>query len=370
MPITMIILRSLAQSWVEQGDLYQALDIYHQALELLEAAAETEHARLISGRIYIGLAELAYQWNDLEGANQHLQTGLKLGEVEQGSASQIDGYLALARLRQAQGDPDGALEAVRRAAHLVQRYGNPYYWANEVAAYQAQLWLAQGNLRSVEHWARQRGLWPPHLPEAIPFLREGEYLILARLLLAQSSSHQSEQSPQPEEKPPELAQKMAAQITQTAQQAGRLGRMLEALALQALIFQAQDNIKQALLVLEEALSLAEPEGYIRLFIDEGPAMADLLQRAANQNLFPAYTKKLLADFKATSLQSAHLLDPLSERELEILSLIAGGMSNKDLAESLFLTVGTVKWHLNNIYSKLDVRSRTQAVARARELGLI
>jgi len=161
-----------------------------------------------------------------------------------------------------------------------------------------------------------------------------------------------------------------AKIAHAAQETNRLGRLLEVLILQALILQEQAKRAEALAVLDEALSLARSEGYVRLFVDEGPAMANLLRQAKSQSLFPEYATRLISAFTLPAAPPIPLLDPLSERELEILRLIATGMSNKALAETLFLTVGTVKWHLNNIYSKLDVRSRTHAVARARELGLL
>jgi LuxR family maltose regulon positive regulatory protein len=334
---------------------------------------QTSHPSAAS-RIYIGLAELVYQRNDLEQADEYLRTGLQLGEAEQSSGALSNGYLLAARLKQARGDFEGALEAARLAARLARQYTGPYYWANEVAAYQSWLWLAQGNLRVAELWAQERELWPAPLPEPIPYLREGEYLVLARLLLAQGS----QPAAQPADKTESLlalALTLVQRISQATQAAKRTGRLLEALTLQALILQAQDDKTQALTILSEALALAEPEDYIRLFVDEGSAMADLLRQAQTQKLFPHYLPRLLKALPspAAPLPSpalAPLLDPLSEREIEILKLIAAGMSNQELANTLFLTVGTVKWHLNNIYSKLDARSRTQAIARARELRLI
>jgi LuxR family maltose regulon positive regulatory protein len=374
--VTVIALWSQAQLWVEQGQLHRAAETYQRALQLLGISTEptqTSHPSAAS-RIYIGLAELVYQRNDLEQADEYLRTGLQLGEAEQSSGALSNGYLLAARLKQARGDFEGALEAARLAARLARQYTGPYYWANEVAAYQSWLWLAQGNLRVAELWAQERELWPAPLPEPIPYLREGEYLVLARLLLAQGS----QPAAQPADKTESLlalALTLVQRISQATQAAKRTGRLLEALTLQALILQAQDDKTQALTILSEALALAEPEDYIRLFVDEGSAMADLLRQAQTQKLFPHYLPRLLKALPspAAPLPSpalAPLLDPLSEREIEILKLIAAGMSNQELANTLFLTVGTVKWHLNNIYSKLDARSRTQAIARARELRLI
>jgi LuxR family maltose regulon positive regulatory protein len=373
--VTIVALWSQAQLLIEQGALYQAAEIYRRALQLLGVpAGPTSMAHpSAAGRLYIGLAELMYQHNDLPAAEENLQTGLQLGEAEQSSGALANGYLLLARLKQAQGDPTEAIEAARQAARLARQYTGPYYWANEVAAYQARLWLAQGNLRVAELWAQERELWPAPLPDPLPYLREGEYLVLARLLLAQAG--------QPAAPAAETASLLDAaltltrQISRAAQASKRTGRLLEALTLQALILQAQANQPQALTILSEALALAEPEEYIRLFVDEGQAIAELLRQLNAQKLFPHYLPKLLnalqtAGPASSDLARLPLLDPLSEREIELLQLIAAGMSNQELAATLFLTVGTVKWHLNNIYSKLDARSRTQAIARARELGLI
>jgi LuxR family maltose regulon positive regulatory protein len=170
-------------------------------------------------------------------------------------------------------------------------------------------------------------------------------------------------------------------ITLSAREKGRIGRVIEALVLQSLVWLAQDEVERARFALQDALSLAEPEGYVRCFIDEGPPIADLLRHISALGPEPNYAGHLLAALEGkvhvgqtvdqlALARSQLLLDPLSERELEILQLIATGMSNRDLAEELVVTVGTVKWHLNNIYSKLAVRSRTQAVAKAREIGLI
>jgi LuxR family maltose regulon positive regulatory protein len=162
-------------------------------------------------------------------------------------------------------------------------------------------------------------------------------------------------------------------LRQAAAQKGRQGRVIELLLLQALAHKAQDNLTSALSRLEEALVLAEPEGYMRLFLDEGEPVAELLRQGRTQGLGGRYLDKLLTAFRAAAKQDPTpppLIEPLSERELEILQLIEAGLSNQQISERLFLTVGTVKWHVNNIYGKLNVRRRTQAVARARELGVL
>lgn len=155
-----------------------------------------------------------------------------------------------------------------------------------------------------------------------------------------------------------------------------MGYVIEILALQALALQGQGDILPAVTALERALSLAEPEGYVRVFVDEGPSMAPLLYEAAARGIAPQYTGRLLAALPAAEPASkfqklpVEMVEPLSERELEVLQLIAEGLSNQEVAQRLFITLGTVKWHTSNIYGKLGVKNRTQAVAQARALGIL
>jgi LuxR family maltose regulon positive regulatory protein len=186
-----------------------------------------------------------------------------------------------------------------------------------------------------------------------------EYLILARLYLAQGQ--------------PEQAVRLLAQVISLAEAEGRLAIAIEGLILLA-VAQSKLDILQAIQSLQQALTLAEPEGYIRSFVDGGEALVDLLRRVAAQERAPDYIHKLLRAFtrkeEAPALGSQPLVEPLSERELEVLRLIASGRSNQEIAQALMIGVSTVKWHINNIYSKLGVRSRTQALVRARELNLL
>ncbi|MBE7554870.1 MAG: hypothetical protein HS126_27790 [Anaerolineales bacterium] len=245
---------------------------------------------------------------------------------------------------------------------LARRYNSPY-WSAQAAAYQARLWLVEGRLEVVEHWAQEYHL---SAHNEVSYLYEVEYLTLARLLFAQSKWAE--------------AAALLERLRQAASASDRLGRVLEVLVLEALAYQTQNDPDQALVCLEQALTLAEPEGYMRIFLDEGQPMIALLTTATSRLPAPhqAYIESLLAAFRREQAKSLHpsslslqpLIEPLSERELEILRLIAAGMSNGEIAQKLVVTVGTVKWHLNNVYGKLDARSRTQAVAKARELGLL
>jgi LuxR family maltose regulon positive regulatory protein len=164
---------------------------------------------------------------------------------------------------------------------------------------------------------------------------------------------------------------LLAQLLQAARAAGRMGSAIKILALQALAFQAQGDHGQALSALKQVLALAEPEGYMRTFVDEGPPMAKLLRHALSQGIAPSYVARLLAAFGETTEPTAQpLVEPLSERELEVLRLVAAGLSNREIAQELVIAVSTVKSHTNHIYGKLGVKNRTQAAAWAKELNLL
>jgi LuxR family maltose regulon positive regulatory protein len=210
-----------------------------------------------------------------------------------------------------------------------------------------------------------------------------EHIILARALVGLGRA-------QPAESYLIDALDLLARLLEMAETAGWMGKAIEILALQAIAFQAQGDAGRALAALEQALTLAEPEGYVRLFVDEGPPMARLLKALSRQQAAVSqdYLDRLLAAFDGATKDgrprakvgdqpfTAHgspspvLIEPLSERELEVLGLIAQGLTNREVAARLFLTLNTVKVHTRNIYGKLDVHSRTEAVARARNLGLL
>jgi LuxR family maltose regulon positive regulatory protein len=214
-------------------------------------------------------------------------------------------------------------------------------------------------------------------------MNETAQLTLARVLLAQNR--------------PDEAIRLLVRLRSAAQAAGRIGRVIETLAVLAVALQARGETGQALAALEPALALAEPEGYVRVFVDEGEAMRSVIRDwrletrrqkrdggEARLNRLLVYADKLLAAFPdrmlqypitndpspISTLQSLPLVEPLSEREIEVLHFIAAGMSNQDIAQKLVVALSTIQWHLKNIYGKLNVHSRTQAVARARELGLL
>jgi LuxR family maltose regulon positive regulatory protein len=254
------------------------------------------------------------------------------------------------------GDGEKALQVLHKAEQVAERCNQRHMHALVVAA-RARLCLAQGNLAAASRWAQASRLT---LSDASGYEREFEYITLSRVLIAQGR--------------PDQALLFLARLLTVAEPMGRIGRVIQILSLQALAHQAQGDEAQALVALRRALSLAEPEGYVRSFVDEGEQMARLLRRAVARGLTPEYSNRLLAAFgdssQATPLAVQGLVEPLTERELEVLRLVAAGLSNREIAQELVVAVSTVKSHINHLYGKLDAKSRTQAVARARELGLL
>jgi LuxR family maltose regulon positive regulatory protein len=361
--VTAIALRRLAQLRVMQGRLSEAKAFCEQALEL---SVDGRGRRLpIAGLVLIVLGELLREWNDLEAAARHLIEGIEL--VKQwGEIGAFDGYVALAHVRQAQGDVDGAREAIHRAQQLAIQFDASEVDDVFVALHQARLWVAQGNLEAAIRWAEGRQVdrdvdSEEESSHHYPLVRALEHLTLARVYIAWGR--------------PEEALEMLESLLQTAEAAGWMGYVIEILALQALALQGQGDILPAVTALERALSLAEPEGYVRIFVDEGEPMAELLRHAASRGIAPTYVAKLLAAFEVEGLAVSPsnlqpLIEPLSERELEVLRLLTTHLSSTEIADELVISVNTVRSHIKSIYSKLNVHSRMDAVQRAKELELL
>ncbi len=267
----------------------------------------------------------------------------------------------MAFLHQALGDEQTATSWMQQAENMARTAPRVQVIA-QVSLYKVRLQLAQGQLITAQQWARESG---PDISQVPDYSAEMAYLILVRIFLDQAD---------PALLPPII--KVTTHLLKRAEAQHRWGRAIEILSLQALAYQAFGQTERALKSLENALSVAEPEGYIRRFVDEGQPIAALLQLATNRKFSPGYTSCLLAACKAeqvrltTQSKAQPLVEPLTDRELEVLHLIAAGLSNKAIAETLFITIGTVKRHTMNIYGKLGVNSRTQATVKARELNLI
>jgi LuxR family maltose regulon positive regulatory protein len=361
---------SLAQLHEEQGRLHHAAKMYQQAIRVVEKQAEARghpgRPLPIAGWAYSGLAEILREQNQLEAAQPYLVTCLELashGDII--LRNKVIGQLILARIRQAQGGEADAMAAIEEAARLTHRRSPLTLW---VEAVRTRLWLMQGNLQAAAHWARS---WDLPVDDGLKYaVFPGEYSTLVRVFVAQERLDE--------------AAALLARMHAVAESSGRLGRLLELLILQALILYRQGDVTKALAPLAHALSIAERGGYVRIFVDEGAPMAALLQEATVRDLASTYGYQLLAVFDPniahqgpnrqvpgqTEVQVSPLLEPLSDRELEVLRLVASGLSNQDIADRLVIAVSTVKSHTNKIFGKLAVQNRTQAVAKARDLGLL
>lgn len=352
------------------GRLREALSVYTNALELV-----ANHSEPIAGveHLYRGISELQLEWGDLETAIHYLQTAEQLGKQAALPDWEHRLRVAQARIADAQGDRAGALALLDAAERFYVR--TPLPEPHPLAALKVRIWVKQNNLDNALIWVRNRGL---HIDDEIDYLSEFEYITLARVLIAQYRRNLSVDSLY-------QALKLLERVLTTAEAGKRTGTVIEIHILQALAYEALAKIPEALKYLERALILAEPEGYVRLFINEGAPMARLLDQDRAYSITVDYTQTLLAAFahdektkqaqptvKPAKLQHPQpdMIERLSERELEVLHRIAEGLANSEIAERLFISKHTVKVHSRNIFSKLDVHTRTQAVAKARSLGIL
>src|SRR5499427_8461815 len=360
----------LGQVQRAQGRLDAALRTYRQGLE---AATEAGHQLPTAGIAHVGLAEVLYEQDELTAAHEHATQGVALCRPLAYTQPLATGLALLARIRQAQGDAAGALDAIGEAGQVeLSPQLAPLH--NPVPAWRARLLLSNGEVAAAARWASERGLGPD---DELSYPWEAEYLVLARVLLAERTYDRALR----------LLERLHAQAA--AQQ--RTGSIIELSALRALALAACGDQAAALASLAGALILAAPEGYVRVFADEGAPMARLLGRLAaaerTRQAGPAdviplqYLDRLALAFQPGSARPAprttrHTAagagpaEPLSARELEVLALLAAGKSNQQIADELVVVLDTVKKHVGHILGKLGAANRTQAVARARALGLL
>ena len=317
--------------------------------------------------MYVGMSSLYYEYNDLQTATHHLLTSQALGELAGLPQNPYRWCAAMARIRVAQGDLNGGLDLLDQAERLYDANFSPN--VRPIATRKVRVYVAQGRLGEALAWARERGL---SVDNELSYLHEFDHITLARVLLARYQSERAEGSIFE-------AMGLLERLLKAAEERGGKGSVIEILVLLAMAYHTQGNLPAALVPLQHALALAEPEGYIRIFLDEGLIMMQLLREAAAREIIPDYASKLLAAFESEQRKSEDkpdlpppqpLIEPLSQRELEILHLIAQGLSNRQIGERLFLALDTIKGHNRIIFDKLQVQSRTEAVARARELGLL
>jgi LuxR family maltose regulon positive regulatory protein len=354
MYMTLIAKSNLADVFFEQGELHQAARIY---AETLPNARRPDGQELpVADHLFAGLAGIAYERNDLEAAYQYNQRCMELCRYWGNNNLLAKGYVMLAWLERARSNFIKAQKAMRAAEIMLNDQQLAPMQSQRVKLALAHGWIIQGSLEKASRLVQRLGLT---MDDEIPYAREPEYLLLLRLLLAQGEY--------------DAVRSLAERLLHMAETANRVGRVIEVLVLQALAFQAKRDTHQAMAALERALALAQPEGYCRVFLDEGEPMAKLLFQAKTHRIGREYASELLSalgEVYSAELPPAQLLiEPLTLRELEVLKLIEAGYSNQDIADKLVISIPTVKRHISNIYAKLGVESRTKAVSLAKELRL-
>lgn len=358
----MVMANDLARLQRSQGRLHLAANTYRQVLEWGQSRLRPHYA---VGQALVGYGDILREWNQLQAAEQHLQEGVRQCERGGYRRYQIFGQATLAHVRLAQNALDGMLAAIRRSRELALAAGVGRDIAL-VEALQARLWLGRPEARLAEAlaWAEKAEVTVADQPT---LLREFEHLSLVRVLIAQAAQQRDQRALGG-------ALGLSSRLLARAEKSGRLNSVIEILALQSIIHHLNGEIPKAMVAIERSLALAEPEGYVRLFVDEGLLMAQVLRHASSRRILPTYVSALLAEFgehpKADGVAPRLLAEPLSPREIEVLHLLSAGLSNREIGEALVISPGTVNTHTRKIYEKLGVGNRTQAVARARELKLL
>jgi LuxR family maltose regulon positive regulatory protein len=386
----------LADIQIAQGCLHEAMTTYERALQW----ATEPGAPVLQGAadMHVGMSSLHREHNDLEAATQHLLTSQALGELAGLKQNPYRWCAAMARIREAQGDLDGALDLLDQAERLYDGAFSPN--VRPIATRKTRVWVAQGRLGEALGWAHEQGL---SVENEISYLREFDHITLARVLLALYQSDRADRSIQE-------AMGLLERLLKAAEERGGKGSVIEILVLQAIANHAQGNLPAAHQSLQKALTLAEPEGYVRMFVDEGSPMTQLLREASARKIMQDYTDKLLAALERPRAQSRGFeaeqsssagksphptplavlserprrsprptgeradgepqTEPLSQRELEVLRMFKTELSGPEIARELVIALSTVRTHTKSIYSKLNVNNRRAAVKRAAELNLI
>ena len=308
--------------------------------------------------MHVGLSQLFFERNDLDAARQHLLTSQELGEHTAMPQNRYRWRVAMARIREAEGELGAALDLLTEAEQLYVGDFSPN--VRPVPAVRARVWIAQGRLDDAFGWAREQGL---SVDDDLSYLREFEHVTLARALLGRSGNAAASL--------PE-AIGLLQRLLDAAEDGDRTGSVIEILVLQAQAHQLRGDLPAALVPLERALTLAEPEGYLRIFVDEGPPMAALLAAAAERGLAESYVRRLLTALGRAEDRTTEppvLIEPLSERELDVLRLLGSDLGGPEIARELVVSLNTVRSHTKSIYAKLGVNNRRAAVRRAQELDL-
>lgn len=343
------------------GRLQQAIELCEEQLSIAKENGLSQTA--LVGWLYALWGEILAEKHELEQARELAIQGVNLTDHGKDVILLSSSTLCLLRVLFSQRDWDEAAAIIQAVnGHTPEKEMSPWI-TNQMAAWQARIWLAQGKLDRASRWAEESEF---DVDDALLPLHDFDYVVLARILTAEGRLDE--------------AGRLLQRLYEAAEAGGRISKAIELLVLQALVYQAKGDVGQALGALEAALDLAEPGGFTGIFVDEGPAMAHLLSEAQRRGVAPQPVRRLLAAFEGTGAgpdgalpaetPGSELIEPLSERELEVLHCIAEGLSNREIANRLYLSLNTVKVHARNIYGKLGAHRRTEAVARAKALGVL
>jgi LuxR family maltose regulon positive regulatory protein len=347
----------LADIAIVQGRLGEAMSTYERGLH---RAGQAEPPLRGAADMHVGLSQLRCERNDLDGALRHLLASRELGEHAGLPQNRYRWRVAMARIRAAEGHAAAAVGLLDEAERLYVGDFSPE--VRPVAALRARLWVAQGRWAEALAWARERGLT---VDDQLSYLREFEHVTLARALVARYAADRDERSI-------DEGTRLLERLLSAAEDGSRAGSALDVLVAQSLAHQARGDLPAALASLDRALALAEPEGYVRIFLDEGAPMAALLRAAARRGAPPDHLRRLVVAFVGASggvpAQRA-LPDPLSAREVDVLRLLGTDLDGPGIARELVVSLNTVRTHTRNIYAKLGVNNRRAAVRRGEELDL-
>jgi LuxR family maltose regulon positive regulatory protein len=354
--MALVSLYELGEAQLVQGALRAAGATFRRALKLAEERGTP--GLTMNGAIHVGLAAVLREQGQLDEARRHALAGLELGQRGRSVGVQVCGLTRLGLVELARGDAAAAAEAFERAARLAPAAVDRRTSFLAHHDVQAQLWGRRPDLPAALSWVRARGLSAETEPD---YFDETGLITLARISIAQGK--------------PREALLVLERARAAAEAAGRIGRVIEMLTLESAALHAVGDLPRASAALARALSLGDREGFWQVFMDEGAPVADLLRRMRSWNGSAGLAQRLLAALGGPAdppppSPAAHLADPLSEREMDVLRLIAAGLATQEIARQLVVAPSTVQTHIKHLYSKLEVHNRTQAVARARQLGLM
>ena len=342
---------------VAQGRLHDAEHTYQHVLRALTPPSGPPLRG--AADMHVGLADVLRERGDLAAAHEHLRRSAELGEHAGLPQNRYRRRMVLARVRQAEGDLDGALALADEAQGVY--VADMFPDVRPVAAARARLLTAQGRWAEALAWAQERDL---SADDDLSYLREFEHLSLARVLLARHAAEGGDRHLR-------AATGLLGRLLDAAEGGGRTGSALEVLVLRSLAHQAGGDLPAALSALHRALALAEPEGHVRTFLDEGAPLTTLLRAAAQKGVARDQARRLLTVATGTQARSGRgTVDPLSDRELDVLRLLATDLSGPEIARALVVSLHTVRSHTKSIFAKLGVNSRRAAVRRAEELDLL